>query len=107
MKLKPISIAILLSTLPTSVVFAAGLDRSGQSISAFLQPGNYAEAGISILDPEVKGKDTSGNKTGDMAGDYYFPNAALKIQATDHFSVGLFMINLSVRMQNILVTTDL
>ena len=89
MKLKPISIAILLSTLPTSVVFAAGLDRSGQSISAFLQPGNYAEAGISILDPEVKGKDTSGNKTGDMAGDYYFPNAALKIQATDHFSVGL------------------
>ncbi|MCO8041936.1 outer membrane protein transport protein [Acinetobacter bohemicus] len=89
MKLKPISIAILLSTLPTSVVFAAGLDRSGQSISAFLQPGNYAEAGISILDPEVKGKDTNGNKTGDMAGDYYFPNAALKIQATDHFSVGL------------------
>jgi long-chain fatty acid transport protein len=24
-----------------------------------------------------------------MAGDYYFPSAALKIQATDHFSVGL------------------
>ena len=55
MKLKPISIAILLSSLPTSLVFAAGLDRSGQSIQAFLQPGNYAEAGISVLDPTVKG----------------------------------------------------
>ncbi|MNY88968.1 Outer membrane protein transport protein (OMPP1/FadL/TodX) [compost metagenome] len=89
MKLTALRSAILLSLIPTTSVFAAGLDRSGQSISAFLQPGNYFEAGISILDPEVKGKDISGNKTGDMASDYYFPHAALKIQATDHFSVGL------------------
>lgn len=89
MKLTALRSAILLSLIPTTSVFAAGLDRSGQSISAFLQPGNYFEAGISILDPEVKGKDTSGNQTGDMASDYYFPHAALKIQATDHFSVGL------------------
>lgn len=89
MKLTALRSAILLSLIPTTSVFAAGLDRSGQSIAAFLQPGNYFEAGISILDPEVKGKDTSGNKTGDMASDYYFPHAALKIQATDHFSVGL------------------
>ena len=89
MKLTALRSAILLSLIPTTSVFAAGLDRSGQSIAAFLQPGNYFEAGISILDPEVKGKDTSGNQTGDMASDYYFPHAALKIQATDHFSVGL------------------
>ncbi|UJA00203.1 OmpP1/FadL family transporter [Acinetobacter johnsonii] len=89
MKLTALRSAILLSLIPTTSVFAAGLDRSGQSIAAFLQPGNYFEAGISILDPEVTGKDTSGNKTGDMASDYYFPHAALKIQATDHFSVGL------------------
>ena len=89
MKLTALRYAILLSLIPTTSVFAAGLDRSGQSIAAFLQPGNYFEAGISILDPEVKGKDTSGNQTGDMASDYYFPHAALKIQATDHFSVGL------------------
>ena len=89
MKLNKIYSAILLSTLPLTPALAAGLDRSGQSIAAFLQPGNYFEAGISILDPEVKGKDTSGNQTGDMASDYYFPHAALKIQATDHFSVGL------------------
>lgn len=35
MKLNKIYSAILLSTLPLSVVQAAGLDRSGQSISAF------------------------------------------------------------------------
>src|SRR5690606_16900657 len=89
MKLNKTYSAILLSTLPLSAVQAAGLDRSGQSISAFLQPGNYAEAGISILDPDVKGKDRSGNNVSDMADDYYFPSAAIKIQATDKISLGL------------------
>ncbi|MEQ1418513.1 OmpP1/FadL family transporter [Acinetobacter indicus] len=89
MKLNKTYSAILLSTLPLSAVQAAGLDRSGQSISAFLQPGNYAEAGISVLDPEVQGKDNAGNKVSDMAEDYYFPTAAIKIQATDKISLGL------------------
>ena len=89
MKLNKIYSAILFSTLPLSAVQAAGLDRSGQSISAFLQPGNYAEAGISVLDPEVQGKDNAGNKVSDMAEDYYFPTAAIKIQATDKISLGL------------------
>lgn len=89
MKLNKIYSAILLSTLPLSAVQAAGLDRSGQSISAFLQPGNYAEAGISVLDPTVKGKDNSGNKVEDMGDDYYFPSAAIKVQATDKISLGL------------------
>ena len=84
-----LSTAVLLATLPTAGAFAAALDRSGQSISAFLQPGNYFEAGISVLDPNVSGKDKAGNNTGDMAGDYYFPSAALKLQLTDNFSFGL------------------
>ncbi|OTG99242.1 OmpP1/FadL family transporter [Acinetobacter sp. ANC 4973] len=89
MKLTAIHSAILLSLIPTTATFAAGLDRSGQSISAFLQPGNYAEAGISVLDPEVQGKDIAGNKVSDMGEDYYFPAAAIKIQATDKISLGL------------------
>lgn len=89
MKLTVIHSAILISLLPSTSVFAAGLDRSGQSISAFLQPGNYAEAGISVLDPTVKGKDNSGNKVEDMGDDYYFPSAAIKVQATDKISLGL------------------
>ncbi len=99
MKLNKIYSAILLSTLPLTPALAAGLDRSGQSISAFLQPGNYAEAGISILDPTVKGQSTIKNealnidltdeKINDMAEDYYFPSAAIKVQATDKISLGL------------------
>ncbi|MDM1486548.1 OmpP1/FadL family transporter [Acinetobacter towneri] len=89
MKLNKIYSAILLSTLPFTPALAAGLDRSGQSIAAFLQPGNYAEAGISVLDPTVKGKDLLKNNVSDMAEDYYFPTAAIKIQATEQISVGL------------------
>src|SRR5690606_13567627 len=94
MKLKTLSTAILLATVPMTGVFAAAMDRSGQSIAAFLQPGNYFEAGISILDPNVSGKEAGdyqalGRSVPDMAEDYYFPSAALKFQPTNKFSVGL------------------
>jgi long-chain fatty acid transport protein len=89
MKLTALRSAILLSLIPTTSVFAAGLDRSGQSILPFLQSGNYAEASISVLDPSVSGKSNNGATVTDMADDYYFPSAALKAQATDHFSFGL------------------
>ena len=89
MKLKTLTTSIILATVPMTGAFAAALDRSGQSIAAFLQPNNYFEAGLSVLDPDVSGTDTSGNATGDMAGDYYFPSAALKLQLTDKISFGL------------------
>lgn len=93
MKLKALTTAMILAALPTAGAFAAALDRSGQSISAFLQPGNYFEAGISVLDPDVSGKESGSSPTnreiGDMAGDYYFPSAALKIQPTSNFSFGI------------------
>lgn len=89
MKLNAIQHVLLLSLLPTTSAFAAALDRSGQSIAPFLQAGNYFEAGISVLDPNVSGKDTSKNDTGNMAANYYSPNAALKLQATEKFSIGL------------------
>ena len=90
MKLKKLTTALILAALPTAGAFAAALDRSGQSIAAFLQPGNYFEAGISVLDPDVSGTTNATNQnTGDMAGDYYFPHAALKLQLNDKFSFGL------------------
>ena len=95
MKLKVLSTAMILATVPMTGAFAAGMDRSGQSIAAFLQPGNYFEAGISVLDASVSGKSTPlvpghpTQATGDMANDYYFPAAALKLQLTDNFSFGL------------------
>ena len=92
MKLKHLSTAMILATLPATGVFAAALDRSGQSVSAFLQPGNYFEAGISVLDPTVKGQSTAATGSqniSDMGGDYQFYNAALKLQLTDYLSFGL------------------
>ena len=89
MQLTKLHTAILLGLLPTSSVFAAGLDRSGQSIQSFLQPGNYAEAGITVIDPDVKGKAINQQNVADMADDYYFPSAAIKVQATDKISLGL------------------
>ncbi|WP_173910151.1 long-chain fatty acid transporter [Acinetobacter sp. Marseille-Q1618] len=93
MKLKTLTTAILFATLPATSVFAAALDRSGQSMSAFLQPDNYFEAGISILDPTVEGRESGTSETRreieDMGEDYYFPSAALKLQLTDNISFGL------------------
>ena len=80
---------MILATVPMTGAFAAAMDRTGQSISAFLQPGNYAEAGLSVLDANVSGKDKNGVNTGDMASSYHSASAALKIQATDNISVGL------------------
>lgn len=92
MKLKTLSTAMILATVPMTGAFAAALDRSGQSISAFLQPGNYFEAGISVLDPTVEGKakaTSGGGLLSDMGDDYYFPTAALKLQPTEKLSVGI------------------
>ncbi|WP_180111654.1 outer membrane protein transport protein [Acinetobacter sp. YH12136] len=93
MKLKALSTAMILATVPMTGAFAAALDRSGQSMAAFLQPGNYFEAGISVLDPDVSGQEagssTTNRQIGDMAGDYYFPSAALKLQPTKNFSFGI------------------
>lgn len=92
MKIKTLS-ATLACTLPFTGTFAAALDRSGQSISGFLQPDNYAELGLSILDPSVSGKEADTSETrraiGDMADDYAFANAAFKFQPTKRLSFGV------------------
>ena len=88
MKLRALSAALFSAALPLGAV-AAGLDRSGQSIAAFLQPGNYAEAGISILDPTVSGVGADRRAVSDMGDDYYFPTAAVKVQVNDQVSLGL------------------
>ena len=77
MKLNKLCLALTLITLPLSTM-AAGLDRSGQSISAFLQPGNYAEAGLSVSDPTVEGTYNNGNTVSDMGDDSVFASAVVK-----------------------------
>ena len=93
MKMKTLTLAIACA-IPATGAFAAAMDRSGQSISAFLQPNNYAEVGVSILDADVSGREdepASGftRKIDDMADSYTFGSAAFKFQVNDQFSVGL------------------
>lgn len=89
MKMKTLVVAIATVALPATSVFAAALDRSGQSISAFLQPGNYAEIGVSSLYPTVEGKDRSGNGIADIGESYTFGSAAIKLQPTEKLSFGM------------------
>lgn len=68
---------------------AAGLDRSGQDISAFLQDGNYAEAVYTYIDADVSGKDNAGNDTKDIAPSYDFFRYGVKTDVSDRVSVGV------------------
>ena len=72
-----------------SIGNAAGLDRSGQDITAFLQDGLYAEASYTYIDADVSGKDAIGNKVGDIAESYDFFRYGVKADINDTFSVGI------------------
>ncbi|MDC5134388.1 OmpP1/FadL family transporter [Acinetobacter baumannii] len=96
---KSIFIGTSLTIFPFSLTLGAGMERTTQSVAAFLQPNHYFEAGINVLDPNVSGKiDADFNKgglsaaanmdTGNIANHYIAPSAALKLQLTDHFSIG-------------------
>ena len=84
------TLAVAVATLSiASVASAAGLDRSGQDITAFLQDGTYAEAVYTYIDADVTGKDTSGNKIDDIAESYDFFRYGVKTDINDTFSVGI------------------
>ncbi len=86
--LKTLSVAIAAFSV-ASVASAAGLDRSGQDITAFLQDGVYAEAVYTYIDGDVTGTDKSGNKIGDIAEDYDFFRYGVKADINDTFSIGV------------------
>lgn len=95
------TLAVAIATLSVaSVTNAAGLDRSGQDITAFLQDGTYAEAVYTYIDADVSGKDSAnniptsntyveGNDTGDIAEAYDFFRYGVKTDINDTFSVGI------------------
>lgn len=98
-QLKSLSLAVAAFSV-ASVASAAGLDRSGQDITAFLQDGLYAEASYTYLDADVGGYDNAyigadknafekGNKIDDMAESYDFFRYGVKADLNDTFSVGI------------------
>lgn len=97
--LKTLTVA-LAALSAASIASAAGLDRSGQDITAFLQDGVYAEAVYTYLDADVSGYDNAyvgkdkndykqGNKIGDIAESYDFFRYGVKADINDTFSVGV------------------
>lgn len=84
-----------LSLLPFSLATAAGLERTTQSVAAFLQPNNYFEAGISVLSPTAEGQVSPNFPVGanaeisNIGKGYYAPFAGLKFQLTDRLAFGL------------------
>ncbi|WP_169391846.1 MULTISPECIES: outer membrane protein transport protein [Psychrobacter] len=98
-QLKSLSLAIAAFSV-ASVASAAGLDRSGQDITAFLQDGLYAEASYTYLDADVGGYDSKnniptsnsyvrGSEIDDMAESYDFFRYGVKADLNDTFSVGV------------------
>ncbi|MBA6245408.1 MULTISPECIES: outer membrane protein transport protein [Psychrobacter] len=95
------TLAVAIATLSVaSVTNAAGLDRSGQDVTAFFQDGTYAEAVYTYIDADVSGYDSSnvnpgqndyerGDKTGDIAESYDFFRYGVKTDINDTFSVGV------------------
>lgn len=97
--LKTLTVAVAALSI-ASVASAAGLDRSGQDVTAFLQDGLYAEAVYTYIDADVTGHDNAyvgsdknayqqGNKIGDIAESYDFFRYGVKADINDTFSVGI------------------
>ena len=84
------TLAVAFATISVaSMTNAAGLDRSGQDVTAFLQDGTYAEAVYTYIDADVTGVDNDGNKSGDIAESYDFFRYGVKTDLNDKFSVGV------------------
>jgi len=85
---KHLAVAIA-SISAVGVADAAGLDRSGQDITAFLQDGTYGEVVYTYIDADVSGKDISDNSISDIAEAYDFGRFGVKADINDTFSVGV------------------
>ncbi|MGO2231209.1 MAG: hypothetical protein ACTH4F_05510, partial [Psychrobacter sp.] len=86
--LKTLTVAVATLSI-ASVAGAAGLDRSGQDITAFLQDGTYAEAVYTYIDADVTGNDAANNNIDDIAESYDFFRYGVKTDINDTFSIGV------------------
>lgn len=87
-KKKYLAVAML-SIFFVGETYAAGLERSTQQIDALFENGTYAEVGYTHILPNVQGKDSSGNKVSDMAGDFQSLNYAVKTDLTSNLRLAV------------------
>lgn len=76
-------------TFCAGAAFAGGLDRTYTPVNILFEEGSYAELSFGMIMPEASGVDFLGNPTGNVAKDFNFVGAAVKLQFSDRFSMGL------------------
>lgn len=95
---KTLSVAV--ASLGAMQAYGAGLDRSGQDVTAFLQDGTYAEAVYTYIDADIAGYDNGvvrgagstyeqGKSANDIAEGYDFFRYGVKTDVGERFSVGI------------------
>ncbi len=78
-------------TLTTAAAHAGGIDRSGQSISAIFETGNYVELSYGIVQPTVEGTFAGVLDSGNVAPDYSLLGLATKMDINPKVSLGLII----------------
>jgi long-chain fatty acid transport protein len=71
---------------------AGGIDRSGQSIGAIFEKGDYVELSFGSISPDISGVSVpgfGGRPSGDMAGDYFQIGMAVKTNLSENIDVAL------------------
>lgn len=71
---------------------AGGIDRSGQSIQALFEKGNYAELSFGVVNPSVSGTVATPlgpRQSGEVAESYWQVGAAYKYQFNDRLSAAI------------------
>ncbi|MRU14161.1 hypothetical protein FDP25_01840 [Roseovarius sp. A21] len=86
--MKKLAFAAAALTAAAGTATAGGIDRSGQSIGALFQEGNYAELSFGTVSPSVSGS-VVGLASGDMADTYWQLGAAYKQQLTEKLSYAI------------------
>ena len=89
----------LLYVLPLNYTSAAAVERSGQSVHALFEKGNYAEVALLQVDPNISGQvqhqqniaelGVQDFSTGNLVNHQQFIQAALKLQPHPQISVAL------------------
>lgn len=88
MSFKLRSLTLAVATFSAMTAHSAGLDRSGQDITGFLQDGDYADIIYTHIDADIKGK-AEGREVKDIAPSYDFFRYNVKSDVNDRVSVGV------------------
>lgn len=89
--MKNVMMTASIIAMGASGAYAGGIDRSGQSIGALFEKGNYVELSFGSVSPSVEGRDIAGRPTLDVARDYLTFGFAYKADINDQLSYAVIL----------------